>query len=884
MIFKWASWIYFSLVVVGLSFCFVGLVLWLTRAFMSGVFCVRVFPRGQRLQLTPVWTEFREFRFLLEVWRMMSTGGNVLVVPPFECSWLVGEEGRFPQPGKGCVTFEAMAENDVTVVFKEQAVGKHYRTDSGPSYTVVLGSHRNRRLKIEVDGRTVVDVARVVLQPAMFERYWINIYDGVVSVGKGDPGKGVLYQWVDSRPNNRIQYVGLSSWDKHVGYRNIQVLPPLQPAVAGVVCCESEGLGRFLESEELADVHFIVGSEERTVPAHWILLHVCCANFSHFCKAPGGVVRLPLVQYPVLQAMLQYVYTGISQLHQILERDLDKLEEVASDFGMEQLVSQCQKLRKEKERDSNEGSDKDSGSSKNKWMIRCMEKLETTGAFLSQLPIDRRKLIDLYENGTCSDVELYVDGIDEVVRAHRLILSAWSNPFVKMFTNGMRESKRDSVLIRDVPLEPFLAMIGFMYKGDIEVGREEDSGSILLSLLVLADRFGVQLLQQKCIEIILGLVSEDSACAVLVVAAPMPNCQALCDRCEELCAKHFDFCAAFHSCDFLQLDFTSFQRILQHLDLRVTSEEKVLGAVLMWAANCNGVSGWEDADALLKDTGKAEIFTDRGEELKCLLPLVRFPFMPVTVLRKLQDSILCKVIPTLKDLILEALDYLEKGSLSGTSQSSVAWSGRLVSFPKTVLRFTPRSCTYKELQYICDGDRNGVFYYIGTLYGQHPWMNPVLMKKIVVTASSPPSRYTDAKTVVSRNFQDVVAFQGTSFAGPCMEGGRISAWWKVDLGKNHQLICNYYTIRQDGSANFIRSWSFQGSSDGVNWTELSCHSNEQTISRPGQYASWPVRGASASIPFRFFRIFLNGPATDTSSPWNLCICYIELYGYLQTFE
>lgn len=75
---------------------------------------------------------------------MTSAGGNVLVVPPFECSWLIGDEGRFAEPGKGCVTFEAMTENDITVVFKEHAVGKHYRTDIGPSYTVVLGSHRNR--------------------------------------------------------------------------------------------------------------------------------------------------------------------------------------------------------------------------------------------------------------------------------------------------------------------------------------------------------------------------------------------------------------------------------------------------------------------------------------------------------------------------------------------------------------------------------------------------------------------------------------------------------------------------------------------------------------------------------------------------------------------
>lgn len=56
---------------------------------------------------------------------------------------------------------------------------------------------------------------------------------------------------------------------------------------------------------------------------------------------------------------------------------------------------------------------------------------------------------------------------------------------------------------------------------------------------------------------------QDSACTVLVVAASIPNCQALCDRCEEVCAKNFDFCTAFHASEFRLVDFACLQRILQ---------------------------------------------------------------------------------------------------------------------------------------------------------------------------------------------------------------------------------------------------------------------------------------------------------------------------------
>lgn len=44
------------------------------------------------------------------------------------------------------------------------------------------------------------------------------------------------------------------------------------------------------------------------------------------------------------------------------------------------------------------------------------------------------------------------------------------------------------------------------------------------------------------------------------------------------------------------------------------------------------------------------------------------------------------------------------------------------------VRFQHRRSSYKELQYICDGDSNGMLYFAGTSYGAHQWMNPVLSK------------------------------------------------------------------------------------------------------------------------------------------------------------
>jgi hypothetical protein len=254
-----------------------------------------------------------------------------LTVAPFECAWR--KDLKFREAGRGCVAFEAFAHNDVTLVFRENVGSQHYhyKRDNSPHYTVIIGSHRNKRLKIEVDGKTVVDVAGVGLCcSSEFKSYWISICDGLISIGKGRyPFQNLVFQWLDSNPNCSVRYVGLSSWDKHVGYRNVNVLPithnhislwehvesgelegeeDVEDDLKGE-CMDYEkwGLENFLESCELSDMVFIVGTEERPVPAHKAIL-VASGNFPF--SLSEDIVQLPAVTYPDLHAFLQYVYTG----------------------------------------------------------------------------------------------------------------------------------------------------------------------------------------------------------------------------------------------------------------------------------------------------------------------------------------------------------------------------------------------------------------------------------------------------------------------------------------------------------------------------------------------------------------------------------------------
>ncbi|XP_058090666.1 BTB/POZ domain-containing protein At2g30600 [Magnolia sinica] len=792
-----------------------------------------------------------------------------LTVAPFECAWR--KELRFKEAGRGCVAFEASAHNDVTVVFREQVGSQHYhyKMDNSPNYTVVLGSHRNRRLKIEVNGKTVVDAAGVGLCcSSEFQSYWISIYDGLICIGTGRyPFQNPVFEWLDSKPNRNVQYVGLSSWDKHVGYRNVNVLP-LTPhhnclwkhfdhiEYEGVEedwedvngGCEISGLGNFLESWDVSDMFFLVGVEEKTVPAHMVILGTA-GNF-HFSPSGENVIRLPLVTYPVLHAFLQYIYTGQTQ---IVESQLGSLRDLSLQFQVLPLVRQCEEII-----DRFKTNKKLFDSGKKVELAYSTSRAHRCTVFPCELPIDAQKLKQLLLTGKHSDVNIYIHGHGLVARAHKLILSLWSSPFMKMFTNGMSESNSSEVYLRDVSVDAFSAMLQFMYNGELEMKDRDDMGDLLLQLLLLADQFGVTYLQQECCNSLLECLSEDSICPVLQIVSSIPSCKLLAEMCERNFSRHFNYCTTA-STDFVWLDEATFMNILQHPDLTVTSEERVLDAILLWCMQAGEILGWEAVEKLLKSSTPELLFGERLGSMETLLPFVRFPLMLSASLKKLEKSSLSSQIPLFQQLVTEAIKYSESEMTRPVDNQNV--------------RFQHRQSSFKELQYIRDGDNNGVIYFAGTSYGEHQWVNPILAKKITVTASSPASRYTDPKALVSRTYQ------ATSFAGPRIENGRNCAWWMVDIGQDHQLMCNHYTWRQDGSASYMRWWAIQGSLNGENWVNLRVHDNDQTTCKPGQFASWPIHGPTALLPFRFFRVILTGPTTSDSNPWNLCICFLELYGY-----
>lgn len=74
--------------------------------------------------------------------------------------------------------------------------------------------------------------------------------------------------------------------------------------------------------------------------------------------------------------------------------------------------------------------------------------------------------------------------------------------------------------------------------------------------------------------------------------------------------------------------------VLQHPDLTVTSEEKVLDAILMWGIKAKNVYGWEVVDELMISSTSELLFGERLHSVYDFLSFVRFPIMPSALLKK----------------------------------------------------------------------------------------------------------------------------------------------------------------------------------------------------------------------------------------------------------
>lgn len=89
---------------------------------------------------------------------------------------------------------------------------------------------------------------------------------------------------------------------------------------------------------------------------------------------------------------------------------------------------------------------------------------------------------------------------------------------------------------------------------------------------------------------------------------------------------------------------------VQHGDMTVMSEERVLDVILTWCMGACETFHWTSVDELLRTSTPEQLFGERLSAINTLLPLVRFPLMQLSILKRvhtvfsiLLSSNLCRI-------------------------------------------------------------------------------------------------------------------------------------------------------------------------------------------------------------------------------------------------
>ncbi|KAK3268097.1 hypothetical protein CYMTET_23378, partial [Cymbomonas tetramitiformis] len=507
------------------------------------------------------------------------TGNVVVVVPPFSCAWLQGEGLTLPRPSKGCVIFDAKGDNDVTIIFKREP-GSSREQYLDVNYTVIFGSHQNTKICIDKNGRTChlsPSVSSASVQPSTFDRYWVDLNGGAITVGKGDPYSSPHERWEDVNPNNDLLYVGLASWNTQVFYRNIEVKDCLdfrnqQQTQANMERAwhnPAPPLSWFCARPEFADTVFVLNSEpahpENSVPAHRTVLATSCALFDA-CVQTSTVtkeIRLDCVERNTLLLFLKLCYS--SEPVAIPGSQAEPLYRLAQQFGAEGMRQELARAFAGHEARSSAVLKRVGGS-------QGLSAARGSAA------------------GSLSDVTLRVEG--ELIPAQRVVLSLASLPFFKLFTCGMRECRTHEVTLHDTTPAAVRGMLSFLNGYHAQEGApawdadvEHDDVEQLLELLLLADRFDIFELSEHCCERLVANLALWCAPAVLTLAhqlAQGPWQRRLLLEAVAYVAQHFEEVAVESQEHFCALPRDCLEAVLRHPALQVSRPEALLQALWLW--------------------------------------------------------------------------------------------------------------------------------------------------------------------------------------------------------------------------------------------------------------------------------------------------------------
>lgn len=427
------------------------------------------------------------------------------------------------------------------------------------------------------------------------------------------------------------------------------------------------------------------------------------------------------------------------------------------------------------------------------------------------------ELTKMWREGSFLDCVVVVEGRE--FKAHRIVLAASSAFMKSAFSVGLTETTSARLVLEDLGASTFEALLTWCYDGEVAIDEDR-----LHDLLRAAARLQVPPLLEACESLLVAHLAPNEALVVWELG-DQHTLPRLVEAAKAAVAAAFAEVAATDA--FARLPAAWLEELLQSDHIVVKSEQEVFLGLQQWHA--------------------AQDPKPSDEALGRLLGCVRWALLDEAFLTGTVNS----------------------SRLFATAEHAMIMAAAL---QQALFRSKPRARRGRGVACVFSSafDTNGALYYIATQGGARPYRNPHTAGDVVVS-SSHTYQYFRASVLVDH------------ISEPCPNYiycvGNSDSWMAVDLGEGRLLRLDHYCLRSDNFDTYkLRNWNLQGTNDGVEWTTLRQHVNDQSLGdTPMSTAAWPVEGCN--VAYRYFRVFKTGPNSHDNTDLLMC-AGIELYGQL----
>lgn len=206
-------------------------------------------------------------------------------------------------------------------------------------------------------------------------------------------------------------------------------------------------------------------------------------------------------------------------------------------------------------------------------LIEEMKNKESYDYECRELPTNALRMMnDLRKREQLCDVTLIIG--NKKLYVHRLVLAATSQYFHRMFLSEMKESKADTITLKDVDEGAMETLIDFAYTSRLHITIAN-----VQNLMAAASIFLFPTAVHACAMFLAGQLHTTNCLGIRTFAEDHSS-QSLVKKAEEYFRDHF--MDAVKSEEFLQLSAPTLGSLINSDDLHIRSEEAVYDAVMLW--------------------------------------------------------------------------------------------------------------------------------------------------------------------------------------------------------------------------------------------------------------------------------------------------------------